>query len=200
MHFDFMFMGKEDEPGKLMTTLVVKEKKTKMKMASVVPTKSTGVSIIGRVVAFMKEIGIDAIDVVARSDQEPAVKRLIEEIGRRKGELGGRWMVESSPVGASASNGRVERGIQSMQGQVRVMKSCLQEKWEIDIEADHMIMAWMVEYAAHLLNRFEVGKDGKTAYERCKGKKAKHMGVEFGEGILWRRKPVGGAPDKLGAL
>ena len=86
LHFDFMFMGKEDEPGKLMTTLVVKEKKTKMKMASVVPTKSTGEFIIERVLAlaFTKEIGIDAIDVVARSDQEPAVKRLIEEIGRRK--------------------------------------------------------------------------------------------------------------------
>ena len=63
-----------------------------------------------------------------------------------------------------------------------------------------MIMAWMAEYAAHLLNRFEVGKDGTTAYERCKGKKAKHMGVEFGEGILWRRTPVGGALGKLGTL
>ena len=50
-----------------------------------------------------------------------------------------------------------------------------------------------MEYASHLLNRYEVGHDGKTAYERCKGKPAKNMGVEFGEGVLWRRKPVGGA-------
>ena len=49
-------------------------------------------------------------------------------------------------------------------------------------------------------DRFEVGHDRKTAYERCKGKKANNMGIEFGEGVLWRRKPVGGAMAKLTVL
>ena len=57
--------------------------------------------------------------------------------------------------------------------------------------------AWIVERAGHTLNRFEVGKDGRTAFERCKGKKARHLGIEFGEAVLWRRKPVGGALGKL---
>ena len=39
----------------------------------------------------------------------------------------------------------------------------------------------MVEYAALLLNRFEIGKDGKTAYERHKGKKARALSLKFGE-------------------
>ena len=46
-------------------------------------------------------------------------------------------------------------------------------------------------------SRFRRGADGKTAYERCKGKKARSAGIEFGEGVLWRRKPVGGALGKL---
>ena len=37
------------------------------------------------------------------------------------------------------------------------------------------------------MNRLEVGKDGKTAYERCKGKKAKVLGFEFGE--KWKARP-----------
>ena len=59
------------------------------------------------------------------------------------------------------------------------------------------IVPWLIEWAAHVLNRFEAGKDGRTAYERCKGKKAKHLGIEFGEAVLWRRKPSGGALGKL---
>ena len=42
-----------------------------------------------------------------------------------------------------------------------------------------------------------MGKDGRTAFERCKGKKAKTMGIEFGEAVLWKKKPSGGALGKL---
>ena len=61
------------------------------------------------------------------------------------------------------------------------------------IPTGHAIMPWIIEYAAFLINRFEVGRDGKTAYERCKRKTAKTLGIEFGEAVLWRRRPVGGA-------
>ena len=46
----------------------------------------------------------------------------------------------------------------------------------------------MVEYAGYLVNRLEVGKDGKTAYERSRGKKATVLGIEFGEKLLWKKK------------
>ncbi len=41
----------------------------------------------------------------------------------------------------------------------------------------------MVEYAAFLLNRFEVGHDGKTTYERLKGTRMARQGIEFGEAV-----------------
>ena len=40
-------------------------------------------------------------------------------------------------------------------------------------------MPWLIEYASVLLNRFEVGRDGRSAYERSKGKVSKFIGVEF---------------------
>ena len=56
-----------------------------------------------------------------RSDQEPAITSLVNEVGRLRGAAGGgRFIVEASPVGSSGSNGRVERAIQSVQDQVRV--------------------------------------------------------------------------------
>ncbi len=51
-----------------------------------------------------------------------------------------------------------------------------------------------------LLNRFEVGKDGKTAYERCKAKKARTLGLEFGEAIQSKRHPMTGRLAKLTSL
>ena len=39
-----------------------------------------------------------------------------------------------------------------------------------------------------MMNRMEIGKDGKTAYERIKGKKATVLGVEFGEKLLYKVK------------
>ena len=120
-------------------------------------------------------------------------------MGKSRGGSSGRWITEFSPVKSSASNGVVERGIQSAQGQIRVLKDALEGRWKREIAAVECIVPWIVEWSAHVLNRFEVGKDGRTAYERCKGKKAKHLGIEFGEAVLWRRRPSGGALGKLSA-
>ena len=48
----------------------------------------------------------------------------------------------------------------------------------------------------YLLNRYEVGHDGKTAYERCKGTAAKVLGIEFGDAVLRKRRAGGGALAK----
>ena len=50
------------------------------------------------------------------------------------------------------------------------------------------IVTFLPEYSVYLMNRLEVGKDGKTAYERVKGKKATVLGIEFGEKLLYKVK------------
>ena len=152
-------------------------------------------------VAFLREIGCLQCDIVAKSDQEPAIVSIVSEVGRiRAAEGGGRYIVESSPVGSSGSNGVVERAIRSVEQQVRVMKDALEQRTGLKFTPRHPAMTWITEYASHLLNRFEVGHDGKTAYERCKGKKAKTLGIEFGEAILWKRQAIGGALAKMSCL
>ena len=103
-------------------------------------------------------------------------------------------------VKASASNGMVERGIRSVTAQARVLLSALQARWGLELPIDHPVICYIVEYVAILLNRFEVSADGKTSYERNKGKKAQTFGIEFGEAILWRRKKTGTALGKLTTL
>ena len=138
-----MFMGPEDKPGETLTILVVKERRTKMLMATAIPSKSTGKFVIARVGAFIRELGIGHLDIVAKSDQEPSIKKLVEDVGRSRGEGSGRWIAEFSPVKSSASNGVVERGIQSAQGQIRVLKDGLESRWKREIAAVECIVPWI---------------------------------------------------------
>ena len=81
-----------------------------------------------------------------------------------------------------------------------MLKLALEKRWGIQIPHRHSVIPWVVEHAAFLLNRYEVGHDGKTAYERLKGKRAKTLGIEFGEGVHWRMKQAKGALGKLDSL
>ena len=200
IHLDHCFPGEEDQDFKL-TILVARDRGTKMTVSSVAPSKTCGEFIAKRVVAFMKEIGAGQGDITIKSDQEPALIALVREIGsHRAAGGGGRMVVESSPVGDSQGNGVVERVIMSVQGQIRVLRSALEDRIKAKLEPDHPVLAWMCEYASVLLNRFEVGKDGMTAFERNKRKKAKALGLEFGEALLWKRKPSRGNLGKLSCL
>ena len=200
IHMDLCFPGEEDGSGGL-TVLVAQDRESRMKMASAMPSKSTGTFIARRIVAFMREVGCEQGDITVKTDQEEAMKSIVTAVGRvRAAAGGGRMTVEMSPVGQSQSNGIAERAIQSVEGQTRVLKDALEGRLKMRIPAQHPMMPWLVEWAAVVLNRYEVGKDGKTSFERCKGKQAKTFGLEFGEAVLWKRKPSGGHLGKLTCL
>ena len=152
-HLDYCFPG--DEHGERLTVLVVIERYTKMKRAIVVPSKgSTGNYAARMVLDLIHECGDKNREVIVKSDQEAAIKNLVDEVDREKAlHGGGRWVVDHSPVGASASNGFVERAIQFVQGQIRVLKLALEKRWNMDIPTRHAVIAWIVEYSAFLLNR-----------------------------------------------
>ena len=196
-HMDFMFLGPKEVAGQTLACIVVREAETRM----TVPCKTTGTYNWKRIVAFLHETGCLHGDMIVRSDQELAVMSIMEEVGKIRAQRGGgRFVVENSPVGSSQSNGVAEKAIQSVQGQVQVLKLALEKRWGIKIPHRHSVIPWVVEYAAFLLNRYEVGHDGKTAYERLKGKRAKTLGIEFGEGVHWRMKQVKGVLGKLDSL
>ena len=137
----------------------------------------------------MNECGNKDANIILKSDQEPAIKYLVSDVQR--GRTGAKTMVEESPKKSSGSNGIVERAIQACEGQIRSFKSQLDDRYKVHIAVEHPIVAWLCEHTAYLLNRLEVGHDGKTAYERMKGKHATVLGVEFGEQLTWKQKPIG---------
>ena len=90
-----------------------------------------------------------------------------------------------SRVLSSASN-----GVQSVEQQVRVLKSTVEGRWGVKLETRHPAIPWITEHAAVLFNRFDVGRRGNRVRTH----------KEFGEAILWKRRLVGGALGKLSCL
>ena len=201
VHMDFIFMGDEAERKKW-TILVAKERGTKMLMATVLPSKSSGDFAARRVLAFMRESGCAFGNITLKSDNEEAIKTVVSDVAKARAAGGapGRINIENSKTGDSASNGVVERGNRSVEEMIRVLRSALEARMAVQVDGGHTVWPWLVEYAGFLLNRGDVGHDGKTAYERCKAKRGKMPGLEFGEKVLWRRKPVGNQLAKLTIL
>ena len=197
LHMDYCFMGKVDE--KAQPILVVKERDTRMMCSMLVGEKgAVDEHVIKRIIAFIQELGYESAKIVLKSDQESSVKSVIDAVIRARRDTP--TMPEYSPVRSSGSNGVIERRIKEVQGQLRAMKSALDARVGVDIRGTSNILPWMVEYASVLINRYLVGKDGKTAYERLRGKKSKMVGFEFGESVHFRRIPLQGRLGKLDSL
>ena len=83
------------------------------------------------------------------------------------------------------SNGVVERTVQAVEGQIRVILLAVEATLGATVAATEPSVTCIPDHATYIINRLEVGKDGKTAYERVKGKVASILGLEFGEKVLF---------------
>ena len=147
--------------------------------------------VVKRILASIKELGHEGSKIILKSDQESPIKAVIDRV---------MTVPEHSPVRSSGSNGIIERGIKEVEARVSCMKSALDERIGSDLSAKSNVLPWMVEYASVLINRYLVGRDGKTAYERSKGKSSKMLGFEFAEMVHFRRAPTPGRLGKLDTL
>ena len=85
--------------------------------------------------AFMREAGCEGEVLEKKSDSEPALTQVVEDVGRLRAAMGGQGMVvENSLVHWSKSNGFIERTIQSVQGLVRTLRSSLEAKCSANMD------------------------------------------------------------------
>ena len=128
-HMDFCFPGNEESASEHLTVLVIRMRGTRMTMSTVVPSKSVGDFTTKRSVAFLRECGHEMTKITIKSDQEPAILALTEDIMRFRASIGAEETVpENSPTYGHQSNVVVERGVQSVEGMIRTLKSALEER------------------------------------------------------------------------
>ena len=107
---DYCFPGDDKNH---MTVLVVVERYTKMKKAVAVPSKgSTGNFATKMVLDLIRECGDDNRDIILKTDQENAIKFLVDDICAAR--AGTRTIAESAQKGSKGSNGIAEQAVQSV--------------------------------------------------------------------------------------
>lgn len=155
------------------------------------------ISVARRVAQWVNGFGYGRC--VIKSDQEPAIADMqYSEMQERPRSLEEVWIhvrstmgnddedgnivaLEHSFVGGSKSNGAVENAIKRTQGQVRTLILFLEESTGKSIDIDLNIWQWLVECAADIFYRYEIGHDGLAAYKRAKGRESTVPIAAFGE-------------------
>lgn len=178
-------IGNEEADDTKAKILVMRDSKSKAMAA--IPVKRKGVDgedwALKESLRFLEFLGYT--NVIMKSDQERALEALFNKIRTHRGDQT-QTMREVSPVGDSKANGYVERSIQAVQGQIRTMKNALEARLGTKINTDSATFAWLVIHAANILNVFEMGKDGRTPFQRLRGRKMHPDLVEFGETIYYQ--------------
>ena len=88
-------------------------------------------------------------------------------------------------VGESQSNGAAEEAGKRVRETAKVLKDVIEHKVGRKFNLESNIMQWMIRWAAMLLSRYTVGPDGKTGYERGRGRKCMiPLDAYWGEGVV----------------
>ena len=69
---------------------------------------------------------------------------------------------------------------------IRVHKLSFESHLKTKLPCAHLLMAWLVEHCADVLNRYNIGADGRTPYQRLKGRKFVGHMLEFGISVMFR--------------
>ena len=83
LHLDYCFLSTDGDP--LAKILVAKERQTRHTLSTVVPLKGASVQFPARrVLAFLKELGLESSDIILKSDHGPAILDLLNNIASRR--------------------------------------------------------------------------------------------------------------------
>ena len=98
---------------------------------------------------------------------------------------GSKTVPERPPEGERQSNGIVERAVGLVAGQARTLKAALEHRLGTRVPPEARTLCWLVEFTAYLMNRCDIGSDGKTPLLRLHGRQDNIPIMAFGEKILY---------------
>ena len=166
--------------------LFSRSSKTQAVSADVLPSKGTGESWnVETLVSTIMAHGHTRL--ILKSDDEPAildVKRAAMAIARAR--HGFDIMPESSPVGDHESNGLAEGAVRDVKAQCRTLRFAVEELHGIKVSPRHPILAWLVPFAAFIVNVGRRGIDGRTPHYRRRGQDYKRALPAFSERVSYQ--------------
>ena len=95
--------------------------------------------------------------------------------------------LQHAPKGSHASNGAAERAILEVARQVRTLVHALETRYPgYRLKTEGHVFPWLVRHASWLITRFLVKDDGRTPYERLRGRDYKGEIVDYAEVVHYK--------------
>ena len=85
------------------------------------------------------------------------------------------------------ANGRVEMAVREVKRQCRTLRSSGEQNTSVRITDDSPLLSRLLRFAAPVMNKMRIGKDGKTSELRGTGRRWRKPMVQFGEKVWFRK-------------
>ena len=120
------------------------------------------------------------------SDTERSIRSVADLLVKRYPK---KATAQPTPKGDSQASDAAERAVLELGNQVRTLKIAFEARYpevNLKVTEDFLIFPWMLHHAGWLVTRYGVKQDGRTAYERLRGRTYKSEVAEFGEVVLYK--------------
>ena len=181
--------------------LVVKDRKGKAIFAHVVLQNGVDVDgySVARLVDDIKWLGYTKL--LLRSDNEAAIISLLTAALRKlKTEGIAQVAREKPPDYDSTANGSIENAVKQVQGLLRTIKLGFEKHLGGLVPDSHPTFSWMVEWVAWILTCRVRGSDGRTAFQRIRGRPFGKRLLEVMEMCLYKLPTKGPERDAAGKM
>ena len=186
VHSDYAFLGPAEEEEGMQPCLVVYDDDKNAFWAIGIKSKAVTQSIVKYFKDLLDQSGYEGEKITMKSDQEPSILALKRAVAAARS---GQTVPIESPVRSSKSNGKMEGAIGIWQGQIRTIKHFTEEKLKKRIEVDGVMYSWLVPFCADIMNKYKIGPDGRTAYEKITGHKCRQVAIGFAEIVDYILEP-----------
>ena len=179
----------DDEREEGRRVIIVKCAATRCMFAHAVPQK--GVDPDGFVVDRLKDdiVWLGHANVVIRSDNEPALVRVVEKVAKLlKQSEGVTASCEGSVPYDPQTNGHAEGAVKLFKGMFRTLLLGLEKQVQGKIPLDHPSISLLISHAAHVRNLRIVGEDGRTPQQMAKGTSTVPALLGFGEVCRYHKR------------
>ena len=171
------------------TCLVMTAATTKSIHVVPVPTKGSASlkTITEEVVRFSLE-NSSRDRCTIQADSERATRQILRSAQQVRNVMGLQTEIRLTGAGQHASNGQVERAVQTVRRMAGCIRCFAEDRARIDIGGSFHVFPWAFKRAAFLINRFRVlDCCNKTSFELAPGHLYNGKLAIFGESVMFKR-------------
>ena len=85
------------------------------------------------------------------------------------------------------ANGRVEMAVREVKRQCRTLRISAEQNTSVRIADDSPLLSWLPRFAAQVMNKLRIDKDGKTSELRRTGRRWTKLMAQFAEKVWFRK-------------